>query len=122
MDYQELKLKMDSLSVEDKLSMFSNDDMEYLRKILVFNQFTADAAGGRMTETAQPKQQAVFIQNLTNREKDVFSMLLTGKSPKDIACILKVSYYTIDFHRKNLYKKLGIKNRAELFARYISAC
>jgi len=61
------------------------------------------------------------VSSLTNREKEIFSILLTEKSPKEIAYTLKVSYYTVDFHRKNLYRKLGIKSRTELFARY-SAC
>jgi DNA-binding CsgD family transcriptional regulator len=59
--------------------------------------------------------------NLTDREEEVFTMLLTGMSPKEIAFTLKVSYYTVDFHRKNLYRKLGIQSRAELFSRYSGA-
>jgi DNA-binding CsgD family transcriptional regulator len=55
---------------------------------------------------------------LTPREQEIFTMLLTGMAPKEIAYTLKVSYYTVDFHRKNLYRKLGIQSRPELFARY----
>jgi len=56
--------------------------------------------------------------NLTAREKEVFTMLLTGKAPKEIAHTLKISYDTVLFHQKNLYRKLGIQSRAELFSRY----
>jgi DNA-binding CsgD family transcriptional regulator len=56
--------------------------------------------------------------NLTPREEEIFTMLLTGKAPKEIAYTLKISYYTVLFHQKNLYRKLGIQSRAELFARY----
>ena len=56
---------------------------------------------------------------LTSRENEVFSMLLTGMNPKEIAYNLNVSYFTIDFHRKNLYRKLGIHSRIELFTRYL---
>ncbi|MCL1927675.1 MAG: helix-turn-helix transcriptional regulator [Treponema sp.] len=56
--------------------------------------------------------------NLTPREKEIFTMLLDGKAPKEIGFTLKVSYHTICFHQKNLYRKLGIQSRAELFARY----
>jgi diguanylate cyclase (GGDEF)-like protein len=45
-------------------------------------------------------------------------MLLDGCAPKEIAHILKISYDTVHFHQKNLYRKLGIQSRAELFARY----
>jgi DNA-binding CsgD family transcriptional regulator len=56
--------------------------------------------------------------DLTPREQEIFTMLLTGRAPKDIAYTLKISYYTVLFHQKNLYRKLGIQSRAELFARY----
>jgi len=58
--------------------------------------------------------------NLTAREKEVFTMLLTGKAPKEIAHTLKISYDTVLFHQKNLYRKLGIQSRAELFSRFSS--
>jgi DNA-binding CsgD family transcriptional regulator len=58
--------------------------------------------------------------NLTAREEEIFTMLLAGKAPKEIAYTLKISYDTVRFHQKNLYRKLGIQSRAELFARYMS--
>jgi len=59
--------------------------------------------------------------DLTPREQEIFTMLLSGSAPKEIAYTLKVSYYTVLFHQKNLYRKLGIQSRAELFARYSTA-
>jgi len=58
--------------------------------------------------------------NLTIREHEIFTMLLAGMAPKEIAYTLKVSYDTVLFHMKNLYRKLGIQSRAELFAKYSS--
>jgi DNA-binding CsgD family transcriptional regulator len=56
--------------------------------------------------------------NLTPREEEIFTMLLSGTAPKEIANTLKISYHTEHYHQKNLYRKLGIQSRAELFARY----
>ena len=56
--------------------------------------------------------------NLTPREEEIFTMLLSGTAPKEIAHTLKISYHTEHYHQKNLYRKLGIQSRAELFARY----
>jgi DNA-binding CsgD family transcriptional regulator len=56
--------------------------------------------------------------DLTPREEEIFTMLLSGRAPKEIAFTLKISPYTVNFHQKNLYRKLGIQSRAELFARY----
>ena len=55
---------------------------------------------------------------LTPREQEIFTMLLNGSAPKEIAHTLKISYDTVLFHQKNLYRKLGIQSRSELFARY----
>jgi DNA-binding CsgD family transcriptional regulator len=58
--------------------------------------------------------------DLTSREQEIFTMFLDGRAPKEIASTLKVSPETVHFHQKNLYRKLGIQSRAELFARYSS--
>ena len=58
--------------------------------------------------------------NLTPREKEIFTLLLKGTSPKEIAYTLKLSYETVHHHQKNMYKKLGIQSIQELFAKYSS--
>ena len=52
---------------------------------------------------------------LTKRENEILTMLLTSMNLKRIAFILKISYYTVNFHCKNIYRKLGIQSRTELF-------
>jgi DNA-binding CsgD family transcriptional regulator len=59
-----------------------------------------------------------MLEELTVRERKLFDLLLSGVSPKEIAHKLNISYFTVDFHRKNLYNKLGIHNIQELFAKY----
>jgi DNA-binding CsgD family transcriptional regulator/flagellar basal body-associated protein FliL len=59
-----------------------------------------------------------MLENLTHREREIFDLLLEGVSPKEIAHKHNISYNTVDFHRKNLYNKLGIHNIQELFAKY----
>jgi len=56
--------------------------------------------------------------NLTEREHEIFTMLLKGMAPKEIAHTIKISYSTVNFHISNLYRKLEIQSRAELFAKY----
>jgi len=55
---------------------------------------------------------------LTRREKQIFNLMLTDASPKEIAWNLKISYNTLDFHRKNMYRKLSVHSRLELFNKY----
>jgi DNA-binding CsgD family transcriptional regulator len=55
---------------------------------------------------------------LTPRETQVFTLLLTDMSPKQIASELKISMGTYNFHSANLYRKLDIQSRTELFSKY----
>jgi DNA-binding CsgD family transcriptional regulator len=59
-----------------------------------------------------------MLEELTSRENDIFNMLLDGISPKEIAYKLNISYHTVDYHRSKLYRKLGVLNIQELFAKY----
>jgi LuxR family transcriptional regulator of csgAB operon len=43
--------------------------------------------------------------------------LLDGKSNKELAETLFVSEKTIESHLANIYRKVGVKNRLELFSR-----
>jgi DNA-binding CsgD family transcriptional regulator/MFS family permease len=56
--------------------------------------------------------------NLTSREKQILALMLTELSAKQIAGELTISLGTVNFHSNNLYRKLGIQSRAELFSKY----
>lgn len=56
--------------------------------------------------------------NLTPREKEIAALLLRGFTIKQIAVELDIAFDTVKYHMKNLYKKLGIGGRPELFARF----
>ena len=49
---------------------------------------------------------------LTNREKEVFELLVLKQSTKDIANQLKISEKTVRNHVSNTIQKLGVKGRA----------
>ncbi len=52
--------------------------------------------------------------SLTAREKEVVKLVAEGNSVKEIAWILKLSVKTIEAHKFNLMRKLGIHNKAHL--------
>lgn len=60
-----------------------------------------------------------FIKDfsITKREQEIIIALLAGKSNKELAETLFVSEKTIETHLANIYRKVGVKNRLELFSR-----
>lgn len=50
---------------------------------------------------------------LTKREKEVFKLLVTNKTTKEIAEILNISEKTVRNHISNAMQKLGVKGRAQ---------
>jgi DNA-binding NarL/FixJ family response regulator len=51
---------------------------------------------------------------LTPREADVLEHLQAGRSNAEIALALSVSVETVRTHRRNIYRKLGVRTRREL--------
>lgn len=51
---------------------------------------------------------------LTDREREVLKLLAEGRTVRSAADILGVSAKTVDAHKFNLMRKLGIHNKAEL--------
>ena len=49
---------------------------------------------------------------LTNREKEVFELLVLNKSTAEIANFLGISEKTVRNHISNAIQKLGVKGRA----------
>ncbi len=63
---------------------------------------------GNKSESANP------IDLLSDRELEVFRMIGSGKTSGAIADELTLSTHTIDTHRENIKRKLGLKTAAEL--------
>ena len=50
---------------------------------------------------------------LTNREREVFELLVQDKTTKDIAQLLFISEKTVRNHISNVMQKLGVKGRSQ---------
>ncbi len=53
-------------------------------------------------------------RSLTGREREVLKLLAEGKTVRAAATVLGLSSKTVDAHKFNLMRKLGIHNKAEL--------
>ena len=52
--------------------------------------------------------------DLSPREREVFHLVIEGRTTKEIARVLGISVKTADNHRYRLMEKLGLRNTAEL--------
>jgi len=74
-------------------------------------------------ERAEQRRDAVEAvateYRLTNREREVFRMLLGGSSDLDVSERLVIARTTASDHAKNILRKTGANKRTELFAKVI---
>lgn len=90
-------------TVSDGGKYFSGD----ISSILIGQLTNPDAS----SEAKQPNGEEMLI---TKREKEILTLLLSGKGNKEIAEALDISKRTAEVHRFNLMKKLKVKNLMEL--------
>ncbi len=74
----------------------------------VITQRLVSQALGTKSESKDP------IDLLTDRELEIFRMIGKGQTSSAIANDLLLSIHTIDTHRENIKRKLGLKNASEL--------
>jgi DNA-binding NarL/FixJ family response regulator len=81
---------------------------------------TAVAEREKLQEStaAKPERTRFYSDTLTERERDVFELLIQGKTMKDIAIRLGVKYSTVNTHQKSVYKKLGLHSKTECILLY----
>jgi len=59
-------------------------------------------------------------EELTGREKAMLTALARGRTNTELASELGISINTVKFHLRNLYEKLGLKNRSQAIAFHYS--
>jgi PAS domain S-box-containing protein len=83
----------------------------------VFSGFMGSAAdvSARKGGTFTPDEQAVrLVFSLTERERQVLVLITEGKSTKQTAERLGISYKTADSHRSRILEKLGVHETASM--------
>lgn len=87
--------------------------VEMVRKAHFGNQtvheMPSPVAGDRQQEKLRRRRHL-----LTVREREVLKLLAEGKTVRSVADFLGLSVKTVDAHKFNLMRKLGIHNKAEL--------
>ncbi len=91
--------------------------LEVIRLVLSGQAYISPEMSGRMLDALtgrHPRDSGSPIAKLSDREFEVFQLLGSGKTTKDIALVLNLSPKTVDVHRAHLKQKLQLKNSTTL--------
>ncbi len=96
---------------------FQYDDiflLDMLKDHLAF-RLEQQKKNGELLEGKLTVSAAAEKYELTKREQTILRMLMAGKGNPDICDELSITENTLKKHILNIYRKLGIKNRVQLF-------
>ena len=65
-------------------------------------------------DTSAERHYAAWPEGLTEREREIITLLRQGLSNKDIAHSLSISDSTVRHHLTNIFDKVGVPNRQKL--------
>jgi LuxR family maltose regulon positive regulatory protein len=64
-----------------------------------------------------PERTGDLVEPLSGRELEVLAHIASGATNQEIAQSMYLSLYTVKSHARNIYGKLGVKNRTEAVAK-----
>lgn len=85
-----------------------------IRKVAAGGAFITPAVAEQLAIGAMPNTEGPLHSSLSDREFQVMSMLVSGKSITDIASELNLSVKTVSTHKTRLMQKMGMSNQADL--------
>lgn len=91
--------------------------LQAIRRVLEGRIYLSETMSERILETFSgqaTKPTASPVHQLTDREFEVFQLLGQGKATRDIARQLHLSVKTVEVHRANIKKKLGLASAMAL--------
>ena len=85
-----------------------------IRKVAGGGAFISAEVAERLAQEAMPNAEGPRHSTLSDREYQVFRLLVSGRSVSDIAVDLHLSAKTISTHKARLMEKLDVDNNADL--------
>lgn len=91
--------------------------VDIIRQVSKLGAYIDQTLVEKVVLSLQQKNNNSLIDVLTFREKEIVSLVEKGLSYKQMSDQLFVTTYTINYHLKNIYKKLNIHSKSELLSR-----
>ena len=85
-----------------------------IRKVAGGGAFISAEVAERLAQDAMPHAEGPLHTTLSDREYQVFQLLVNGRTVTEIAAELHLSAKTVSTHKARLMEKLEVANNAEL--------
>ncbi len=85
-----------------------------IRKVAAGGAFISAEVAEALALSAMPHAEGPPHASLSDREYQVFQLLVSGKAVTDIAADLNLSVKTVSTHKARLMEKMGLANQTEL--------
>ena len=85
-----------------------------IRRVAQGRKYVSESLAERLAIDVEATRTQPRHERLSGREYQVFLMIASGKTTKEIAHLLSLSPTTISTHRGRILEKMGMKNTAEI--------
>lgn len=92
----------------------SDKVLDAVRQVLSTGAYISPAVGRQLAQEARSHVSDEPHESLSDREFEVFRMLASGITVKEIADRLSLSVKTVSTYRKRVLEKMGMHNNADL--------
>jgi DNA-binding NarL/FixJ family response regulator len=99
-----------------------SDLIRAIRRAAQGGKYVSDTLGERLAGQVIGERGKQPHESLSNKEYQVFQMIASGKSVKEIACQLSLARTTISSYRARILLKLNIRTNAELVRYALEHC
>lgn len=90
--------------------------LEAVRRVFAGHVYVAGGLANHFLKrlVGQSLKKCDETRRLTNRELHILDLLGTGQSTREVAEALKISFKTVEAHRENIKRKLGLRTATAL--------
>jgi DNA-binding CsgD family transcriptional regulator len=78
----------------------------------------AELRAGGLLESAPRTERPIATDGLTEREREICTLVVGGATNAEVAAALFISPRTVEHHLHRIYRKVGVRSRSQLAARF----
>jgi DNA-binding NarL/FixJ family response regulator len=93
--------------------------VDIIRQVSRLGAYLDPTIAEKLIHFLQAKSKSSLLNKLTLREKEIVSLVEKGLSYKQMSDQLFLTTFTVNYHLKNIYKKLKIHSKSELLSKLI---